>query len=363
VSTPGVGEGWGLRPYRSGDETQLIELFGRVFGRPLPLETWIWKLKGQPTPVENVWVVVAEGDERVIGQYAGIPVRVRLGGKERWVMQSVDTMVSPDFRRRGILTALGKATYQSWADGGVSAVFGVPNQHWGTRTDALGLQPLFPLVWQRIPLRLGRALVRSQWLPRALTAPIAPLADALARGWRAAARFPGGRIGDVQLEAIGRAGGEIDALWHCVGAPYRNAVIRDAAWVNWRYLQAPGFAYRVLLARTGGEPAGYIAYRLAEAGSRRTAIIADLLTAPGARPVAAALLAAALADLLSREAEMALAAAPRSSELQRTLRRAGFLPMRGTSQVLLAPLTPDVNPSSLRSPDGWLLAAGDFDVV
>ena len=259
MSSPAVGEDWSLRPYRPGDERQLVELFGRVFGRPLPLETWVWKLKGQRTPVENVWVVVAAADGRVIGQYAGIPVRVRLGGSECWAMQSVDTMVSPDFRRRGILTALGKATYESWADGGVSAVFGVPNQNWGTRTDALGLQPLFPLGWERIPLRVGLALVRSQRLPRALTVPLAPLADALARVWRAAARFPGGRMRGVRVEAIACAGAEIDELWDRAGAPYGNAVVRDAAWVNWRYLQAPGFPYKVLLARVAGEPAGYVA--------------------------------------------------------------------------------------------------------
>jgi len=363
VSSADVGDGWSLRPYRPGDETQLVELFGRVFGRPLPLETWVWKLKGQRTPVENVWVAVADRDGQVIAQYAGIPVRLKLAGTERWAMQSVDTMVSPEFRRRGILTALGKATYQSWADGGVSAVFGVPNQNWGTRTDALGLQPLFPLAWLRVPLRLGPAVARMSGAPRAFVAPLARAGDALASLWRAFASRHDCETPEVQLDPIAHAGDEFDRLWRGAAGGWDNAVVRDASWVNWRYLHAPGLAYRVLLARAAGEPAGYVAYRLAEAGSRRTAIIADLFTAPDATCVAAALLAAALADLLSRGAEAALATAPRYSGLQRTLRRAGFLPRRGTSQVLLAPLAPDVNPSSLRSPDGWLLAAGDFDVV
>jgi hypothetical protein len=363
VSAVEPARGWGLRPYEVGDERQLVELFAEVFGRPLEVEAWRWKLKGRRSPVENVWVATSDDDGRVIGQYAGIPIRLRLAGAERWAMQSVDTMVSPRFRRRGILTELGKATYASWARGGVAAVFGVPNQNWGTRTDALGLEPLFRLAWLRVPLHAGRAVARAWRAPRPLAAPLAALVDAGAAAWRAAARGFGRRTADLRVEPVGSGGADFDALWRRAASHLASGVVRDAEWVEWRYLRAPGFGYTVQLARSAGEPAGYVAYRLATTGDRRTGIIADLFVAPGAPGVAGALLSSALADLLARGAETAQAAAPRDSWLHRTLRRAGFLARRDTSQVLLAPLSPEVDPASLRSSERWHLAAGDFDVV
>ena len=359
MSGVGAGSGWSLRPYRPGDEDALVELFAAVFGRPVDLAAWRWKLKGRRSPVENVWVAVAD-DGRVIAQYAGIPVRLRLAGRERWAMQSVDTMVSPAFRRRGILTALGTSVYASWAEGGVSAVFGVPNQNWGSRTDALGLQPVLPLAWLRSPLHAGAALARALRLRGTAAAPLVWLGDALAAGWRGA-RSP--RDGGVRLEPVRSAGEEFDSLWARAAAGLDNAVVRDASWIEWRYLQTPGPPYTVLLARRGGEPVGYVAYRLAGSAEHRSGLVADLLAIPEAEGAARVLLAAALDDLLARGAEAAHAAAPRSGTTERTLRRAGFLRRRGSSQVVLAALTPEVDPAALRRPGRWLLSAGDFDVV
>src|SRR5689334_11417876 len=88
---------WDIRPYRPGDEHGLVALFAQVFGRPVTVDHWRWKLKGQPAPVENVWVAFAVDDGRVIGQYAGIPVRVQLAGIRANAMVVVDVMTAPDF--------------------------------------------------------------------------------------------------------------------------------------------------------------------------------------------------------------------------------------------------------------------------
>src|SRR5262245_52988059 len=108
---PSPAPAWDIRPYQPGDETELVPLFEQVFGRSISPEYWRWKLKGRPAPVESVWVAFAADDGRVIGQYAGIPVEVKLGGTVLPAMVSVDTMTAPDFRRRGILTTLRKAIY------------------------------------------------------------------------------------------------------------------------------------------------------------------------------------------------------------------------------------------------------------
>jgi hypothetical protein len=38
---------WLVRPYRDGDERQLVGLFERVFGRPMSEAHWRWKLRSR----------------------------------------------------------------------------------------------------------------------------------------------------------------------------------------------------------------------------------------------------------------------------------------------------------------------------
>jgi len=55
---------WHIRPYRSGDERALVALWNQAFRGPMTEEYWRWKVKGRPTPVENVGVAVAADDRR-----------------------------------------------------------------------------------------------------------------------------------------------------------------------------------------------------------------------------------------------------------------------------------------------------------
>jgi hypothetical protein len=156
---------------------------------------------------------------------------------------------------------------------------------------------------------------------------------------------------------------DLDRRWTNLERKYENTGVRDRAWVDWRYLKAPGFGCRVLLARVDGEPAGYVAYRIVEANARRTGIIADLFTAPEDREVSAALLATALDDLWSRGAELARAAAPPGASLHRLLRAAGFMNAPGEFDFKVIAFDPSLSPTQLRDPARWFLTGGDFDVV
>ena len=89
-----------IRPYQVGDERGLVELYQRAFRHSTTEEHWSWKLKGQPSAVENVWLALA--DEKAIFQYAGIPTRFWLAHAPATAMVSVDTMTAPEFRRRGL---------------------------------------------------------------------------------------------------------------------------------------------------------------------------------------------------------------------------------------------------------------------
>lgn len=220
-----------LRPATDGDVGRLIALRERTFGRSMSPEQWRWKLGRTPSSVANVWV--AEAGDRAVFQYAGIPTRFRHLGADVLSMVSVDTMTDPEYRRRGLLSRLGRETYEHWRRAGVAFVLGIPNEQWGSRAAALGWVAISELRWW------------VRWL--------APF-----RMWPVSTRA------SIDIREITEPS-SFDDLWRRTGA---EGVIRDAGWYAWRYLGAVP-AWSVLGAWRDGEIAGAVAFRLDDSDPRR----------------------------------------------------------------------------------------------
>ena len=64
-------------------------------------------------------------------------------------------------------------------------------------------------------------------------------------------------------------------LWERIRGQFSFAVRRDAAYLNWKYIQAPHVRYSVAVLERDGEAAGYVVYRHKRsraAGSRCSSI-------------------------------------------------------------------------------------------
>ena len=110
--------------------------------------------------------------------------------------------------------------------------------------------------------------------------------------------------------------------------------------MNWRYVKAPTFAYRVLLAERRGQPVGYCVYRLQETAGRKLGFIAELLTPQSDTPARSTLIARTLRQLRAEGAEAAITLAIPNTPISRAFRRAGFIFSWGSFKVYLAPLDP-----------------------
>ena len=357
---------WYVRPFRPGDEEQLAALYAEVSGRKRAVEAWRWKLMEREISPAPVWVAVTR-EGRIVGQYGGIPLRVRLRGEERPAVNTVEAMTAPDFRRQGIITRLGEAAHEGWAKAGYSAALALPNEQWGTRTRALGFRRVFPLAWLRFPLHAERVITRRGHLPAPLSRPAAALARVGSAIWRSAFQsLARGKSGGSSVRVEEAAGpDDFDRLWSHLACEYENVVVRNGEWVDWRFRRSVAYAYKVLVAYREGEPCGYIAYRLADTGERANGYIADIFLGRNDAITASALVMRALDDLSARGAGMVLATAAPESPLYRQLRRLGFLPARRWTafNFEIAPLQPDVDPATLSDPRTWHITAGDFDVI
>lgn len=343
---------WLVRPYQADDEQGVMALYQRATQRTITPEHWRWKLNTLPAPVPSVWLAL--DGARPIFQYAGCPLRYFLPSGERSGVVSVDTMTDPDYRRRGLLSRVGAQVYETWRAAGHAFVIGLPNEQWGSRAAALGWIELFPLQWLVRPMQLEALAahrLRLKWPTN-----FAPMSALAQRWWNRVLPIDP----TVVVREIDRAGDEIDRLWQTAHDPQHVSIVRDSAWLNWRYIDAPELDYHALVAERAGVVTGYLVYRLSAEANRRVGAIAEWFATDEA--AVHTLLRHALDRLQAAHVEsVASLTVPGSSQWQ-LLRRSGFL-MRHAFRVMLVPLNLPVPLDWLHQPDHWLMFGGDYDVI
>ncbi|MFO0982540.1 MAG: GNAT family N-acetyltransferase [Planctomycetota bacterium] len=233
-----------IRPYRPGDEQGILQLFNIVFGEgdpafvPRTLAQWRWEYAENPAGLHVTIAVDPRGD--VVAQYACLPYFAQLGGERVVAHQGVDSIAHPEHRRglkkEGVFLATAKAFFAQWGrPDRVAFGFGFPNK----KVYRLGLRQLdYVPVAAPVPT-LHRNLFQK---PDDDEVGGAELADQV-----------------IELAACDAA---VDALWRRCQPDHQLALIRDAAYLRWRYLQCPYGPYRIhALPGADGSLRGLIATR------------------------------------------------------------------------------------------------------
>lgn len=344
---------WHVRPYRPGDERTLVTLWTEAFGRPMSEAHWRWKAKGRTSPVENVGVAVAE-DDRPICQFVGIPCPAIVLGAPRMVMVGADVVTAPAFRRRGVFPTTARQLFDSWRDAGVALVLGLANDRWRAQADALGYERFFPMRRLVRLLRPERVLARRARLP--FLADLPQVGRLWNRLWDRAAPP------DVAVRPLAAATPEIDAVWARATAHVQTSLVRDRAWVAWRYCDCPYRTYQLTLAERAEGPAGYAVYSILRHDGAASVLVPEIF-APGDSAALQALIRDVVARATAADADTVATLAVSGSHIERELRRAGFLSARGGWPVEVIQLDPALPRAALRDPEGWWLVGGDFDVI
>ena len=343
-----------VRSYRSGDERALTSLFETVFGKRMSEREWRWKL-APTSKVPNVWLAMHA--EQPIFQYAAMHTRFEIDKRTHDVMVSVDTMTAPAFRRRGLLTQVAARAYETWRDAGVAFVIGLPNQQWGSRARALGWRELFPLQWLARPLRPEAVIARRLGLP------------ALGRihvfgaAWnRFANRRLRRRSDDIEVTQAESASSDFDVIWERCRGDAAFSAVRDAAWIERRFLSSPARKYQVLVARQRNVPTAWLTYSVNDGNGRTAAQLTELCAAEGDTASSGALMLELMRRLGEQDADLVYTLAVPGTPLFAWFRSIGFL--RGPSfGVQLVPLATEVPLERLLNPRAWRLTGADFDVA
>jgi hypothetical protein len=137
-------------------------------------------------------------------------------------------------------------------------------------------------------------------------------------------------------------------------------VRRDAAYLNWKYIQAPHVRYTVAALIRDNEPAGYAVYRHVQEPRGRVTLLVDFLTEPDDTSGLLTLL-----RWVDREARAADSDKIRTfathDGFRKLLRKSGYYNVKSSMDFVAKINAVSVSSDFYKSTAGWHVTLGDSD--
>jgi GNAT superfamily N-acetyltransferase len=337
--------------YRAEDRPQVEKLYRRVFGSDAAEANrlrWDWQYRKNPhAPAEGPLIWLAKEAGTVVGQYAAMSVRLSVAGRDVDAAWGMDVMVAPERQRQG----LGEVLFRTW-DRNVGASLGLGLSESSYRLfKKLSWPDVGPVPCLVKPLS-RRALRQPTW-PVGLNR----LVSALTLPWiRLVART---RPLQGEVRTVREFDERFTRLWDRVRGQFALAVRRDAAYLNWKYIQAPHVRYVVAVLERGDEVGGYAVYRHVQEPRGRVTLLVDFLTAPDDESGFLTLL-----RWIDREARAADSDKIRTFSMhegfRKLLRKSGYYQVKSTMDFV-AKVNADVPLGFYEDTDTWHVTLGDSD--
>jgi hypothetical protein len=341
--------------YRPEDRRQIEALYRRVFGTDMADANrlrWDWQYRRNPSvPSTGPLIWVAREGQAIVGQYAAMPVRLQVETTEIGAAWGMDVMVAPERQRQG----LGDVLFRTW-DRNVGASLGLGLSESSYRLfKKLNWPDVGPVPCLIKPLS-RRALRRPQW-PMALNR----LVSAVTLPWvRLVSRS---RPLQGEMRVITQFDERFDRLWERVASKFSLfslAVRRDAAYLNWKYIQPPHVRYTAAALERGDELAGYVVYRHTQEPRGRVTLIVDWLADPDD-----ATAVQTLARWVDRAARAADSDKIRTFSMhegfRRILKKSGYYVVKSTMEFVAKVNDVEVPPSFYTDTGRWHVTLGDSD--
>jgi len=346
---------------RDGDERDLEGIlslrktvFGEQEGDKLEEKFWKWEFMEGPDGAGRVYLV-KEG-EMIAGHLADLPKRFCVEGKTVIGSLTLDMMVHPDYRRRGISTATARYGIEKFEreKGLFMTAYSVRRASINSllKTGWKGVTTLPVLVY---PLRFRGIVDHYLHLP-----PLSLLLGGTIRLFYLLL-FRRNRMEKgtgVEVEEIRELDERFNSFWQAAVSLFPIMGVRDHAFMSWRYLRHPTRNYTIYRAMRSGEMRGYIVLRRVELLHFNSAVIVDLLALD--EDALSALVEIGIHYSREEGADVLGFMVPQKHLYYKLLRGMGFLP---SLKTFLFMIYSDSGEEIFFSPEKWYVNWGDTDVI
>jgi len=260
---------------------------------------------------------------RLIGQAVTIPINVRLSGKVRTAGLSLNPVADPGYQGRDIYVGLLRDVCALSAKEGIAFTYGFPDRlSYSTFVNEAGFRDAGSVLLLIRPLNPERLALKTTHgrLPGRMAA-------IARRIWRTPAPAPRQDVlPSLEIAEVRSFDDSFAVFWERVQHRFPIMVVRDPAYLNWRFVDVPTREYTILAARSDGQIRGFAVLRVAPLGQFSAGLIVDLIVEASAEGRAAGRLLIDRAYSYSKDRDLDLVAslALRHTDEFRLLRSRGF---------------------------------------
>lgn len=322
-------------PLREGDDGRVSDLITRMSSEGAGLRLrdkspvyyrWMY----EQNPAGRAIVHSARLGDRIVASFALAPKAFVIDGERVVVGKTMDMFTDPSWQGHGLMRICTDAVFEEAVAAGLPGWYVTPSVNsYPIFTGRWGYREEFSLIYRLRVLR-PRPLRRRLRLPPGFT-----------------------------LEEVNRFDRSPDELWEEVSHGYRVAQVRDAAYLNWRYVANPDH-YDLLTLRRDGRLVGIAVLGRTLRRGIQVGELMELIHPTDDEDTLRLLVGAVAVRAEGRGCRLLQAWSVPDTRLDARLRRAGLRWRRGEVKFLLSPGFPGVAASD---PDGWLLSQGDGNDV
>jgi GNAT superfamily N-acetyltransferase len=348
------------------DRDEQARLFNACFKKTTDARGLAWRYDANPHGGAISFVQRTPAGAAVSG-YACSPRRAVPRGDESraaTIGETGDVMTHPEWRQRGLFSALDRAAMAETRKRGWPFVFGLPNRRSAHIFLELGWERVGTLRPFTFVLR-GPSASRSERVKGSRLRALLPILD-VGVGRRARVRLrdsaahagPDGALRSAALDAFPR---DVIELSRSVEPRFEVMVRRDAQYLDWRFLRAPSGLFRALGLFDGERLAAYVVVQVPRNGEPGGYLV-DVLGRDDAAVEAA--IEAGLARLDAAGASFVTATAIDGSWWSGVLARSGFQPPAAENHLTVIVHVHDAaHPlgAAALDPSRWYLTDGDRD--
>eukprot|EP00913_Durusdinium_trenchii_P010897 g10226.t1 len=240
----------------------------------VPRWDWMYLESAARMKVEpRVWLY-QDGDA-VVGHHGGIPVNLQVGQQTHGTVWLVETMVREEYRKQAVGSRL---LIQAKQELPFTLSLGQTAQMREILI-RLGWRQVAPLETWMLPLNFAKVVADK--LPMRVLAGPAGIAMKLQQFAKRSLGGPSAQ--GCQVSRLDRFDERHDDLWERVGGEYPCAVVRDASYLNWKYVDQPGQEFIRLELSREGKPVAIATLMVRDpdnAYSYRRAFLVDLVVSP-----------------------------------------------------------------------------------